>query len=112
MTEAEMKLQELGRIRRSGSAADRDRLMRMRRRSVVADGDQADETEVEASPGLVNSLIRWWKSKPEDEEEATEARKTVDEALTEKLPSRINATEALQAKRGRMRLLEDNWKKR
>jgi len=78
----------------------------------MSEGGEVEDEE-EEKPGVIESIKRWFRSSPEDEEESTESAKEVDEALMRNLPKPINATEALAAyKKRRTNLLEENWNRR
>lgn len=98
-TEAELTVQELGRLRRSSGAGDRDRLLRLRRRA-VSDGDFEDEDD----PGLWDKIKQYWRAKTDSETE--EARQGLNEAVTAALPEKLSAWEAVKKKRARMRQID------
>jgi hypothetical protein len=107
MTEADIVLEELGKLRQATGAGDRNRLLRIRRRAVAGDGDKDEEVDVEASPGVWESIKNWWRQKGDE----GEASKDVDEALArtflnpKSLPE-MNPYEAIQKKRRRLRDLD------
>lgn len=106
MTETEIALDELRKLRRATGAGDRDRLLRIRRSAVADDGEGEEEVDIEASPSVWESIKNWWKKK--SDEEAPEASRDVDEALARKFLNptstpELNPYRAIQRQRKRMR---------